>query len=135
VKPIKANVRRNNNTFLHGTHEINGLTNLYIFLCRCAVPCDHPPALVHVEWVCLAGGAAEGGVAAAAQGVARLQRGAAAQAQRYSAAPRIGLPGLGCYLYQYLGAVHFYKSVEFAVSISGNSISYHVELAKPFIFC
>jgi hypothetical protein len=53
------------------------------------MPCDHPPALVHVEWVCLAGGAAEGGVAAAAQGVARLQRGAAAQAQRYSAAPRI----------------------------------------------
>ncbi len=61
------------------THSTFGLFLLVSPLVICLL------ALLCMKWVCLAGGAAEGGVAAGAGGVARLQGAAAAQAQGHSA--------------------------------------------------
>jgi hypothetical protein len=65
--------------FLMTTHSPFGLFLLVSPLVICLL------ALLCMKGVCLAGRAAEGGVAAGAGGVARLQGAAAAQAQGHSA--------------------------------------------------
>jgi hypothetical protein len=83
----EEDVRPDSVLILMTTHSPFGLFLLVSPLAICLL------ALLCMKGVCLAGRAAEGGVAAGAGGVARLQGAAAAQAQGHSA--------IGKYIRQY----------------------------------